>query len=109
VALARAAGERVSHVHLKDVHAPLAERVFAGQLSYSDAVREGLYRPLGAGSVDLAGFAGALEDAGYHGWYVLEQDHMLDAVPPAGTGPIADVRASIAALAAVLEPVRGPR
>jgi inosose dehydratase len=104
VALAREAASRVSHVHLKDVDGPLAARVLAGELSYSDAVREGLYVPLGAGSVDVAEFVAVLERAGYSGWYVLEQDAMLDAEPPADAGPIADVRAGPAFRRAVLAP-----
>lgn len=94
VAIARTAARRISHVHLKDVDAALAARVADGSLAYSRAVRDGLYRPLGAGDVDVAAIAGALEAAGYDGWYVLEQDVMLDAEPPAGGGPLADVRAS---------------
>src|SRR5262249_37094282 len=81
VELARRAADRVSHVHLKDVDGPLAARVLSGELTYSDAVRLGLYVPLGAGSVDVSEFVGVLEQAGYAGWYVLEQDEMLDADP----------------------------
>jgi inosose dehydratase len=104
VELARRAPERVSHVHLKDVDGPLAARVLAGERSYSDAVRDGLYHPLGAGSVDVAGFVAALEGAGYGGWYVLEQDAMLDAEPPADGGPLGDVRASLEFMRSVLQP-----
>jgi inosose dehydratase len=104
VALARAAADRVSHVHLKDVDGALAERVLAGERTYSDAVRDGLYMPLGRGSVDVKGFVSVLEDAGYDGWYVLEQDAMLDADPPAGEGPLGDVRESQAFLQSVLQP-----
>ncbi|SFC37501.1 inosose dehydratase [Nocardioides terrae] len=100
VALAREAGERVRHVHLKDVDAATAERVRAGGLSYHDAVRRGLYRPLGQGDVDIAGIVGALESAGYRGWYVMEQDTVLDGAPE-GEGPLADVRASLEYLRAV--------
>jgi len=102
--LARRAPERVSHVHLKDVDGALAARVLAGERSYSDAVRDGLYLPLGAGSVDVAGFVAALEGAGYGGWYVLEQDAMLDAEPPADGGPLGDVRASLEYMRSVLQP-----
>jgi inosose dehydratase len=95
VELARRAGDRVSLVHLKDVDGPLAARVLSGDLTYSDAVRLGLYVPLGAGSVDVAEFVAVLERAGYSGWYVLEQDAMLDADPGDAVGPVADVRASL--------------
>ena len=36
-----------------------------------------------------------LEDAGYQGWYVMEQDTILDAEPQAGAGPVADVRTGL--------------
>ena len=101
VALAREAGERVRHTHLKDVRADVAERVRGGELGYADGVRHGLYAPLGEGDVDIAAIVEALEGSGYDGWYVLEQDTVLAAEPAAGEGPIADVRASIEFLHAI--------
>ena len=44
----------------------------------------GMYRPLGAGDVDVAAIVTSLENAGYAGWYVLEQDTILDAVADRG-------------------------
>jgi inosose dehydratase len=98
--LARRAAGRIAHVHLKDVDAALAARVRAGELTYTDAVRRGMYRPLGAGDVDVPGIVGALTAAGYTGWYVLEQDTILTAEPPAGRGPVDDVRRCVAFLEA---------
>ena len=97
---ARAAG-RIGHVHLKDVTARLATRVTRGELSYTDAVRAGLYQPLGQGDVDVAGVVSALGQAGYDGWYVLEQDTILTEAPT-GEGPAAEVRQSLEYLRAVL-------
>lgn len=102
LALARDAAERIGHVHLKDVDAALAARVADGSLAYSRAVREGMYRPLGAGDVDVAAIVGLLENSGYRGWYVLEQDVVLDAEPAPGTGPLEDVRASAEHLRSLL-------
>lgn len=104
VALARSATERIRHTHLKDVDAALADRVLAGELTYYDAVRRGLYRPLGAGDVDIAGLVTMLERAGYTGWYVMEQDTVLDG-EPTGEGPIVDVRAGYRYLLEVAEGV----
>jgi len=98
VELAAAHPERIAHVHLKDVDAAAAERVRAGELGYADAVRRGLYRPLGLGALDVAGIVSALEGRGYRGWYVLEQDTALDAEPAPGDGPIRDVLSSLAFL-----------
>jgi len=101
VALTESAAARVRHVHLKDVDRDLAQRVVAGQLPYEQAVRDGLYRPLGDGDVDVRRVLDVLDGAGYDGWYVLEQDIMLDEDP--GSGPAAEVGRSLAYLKGVLE------
>ena len=95
VELARSNAARISHVHLKDVRRELAERVQRKDLSYTDAVRLGLYAPLGSGDIDIASIVRSLEAAGYAGYYVLEQDTILTENPPVGQGPLSDVRTSI--------------
>lgn len=94
VALARAAADRIGHTHLKDVDEAVAARVRAGELTYYQGVRSGLYRPLGHGDVDIAAIVTTLERGGYAGWYVMEQDTVLDTEPP-GEGPLADVRVGL--------------
>ncbi len=91
--LTRQAPERIAHTHLKDVDAALAKRVQAGDLTYTEAVRKGMYKILGQGDVDIAGVIRELESHGYDGWYVLEQDTILDG-EPMGAGPVAAVEAS---------------
>jgi inosose dehydratase len=94
--LARTAADRIAHVHLKDVDVTIAARVRAGERTYTEAVRDGIYRPLGDGDIDIAGIVAALSAAGYDGWYVLEQDTILGAEPLIGEGPIDDVLTSVA-------------
>ncbi|MFC4050497.1 TIM barrel protein [Actinomadura syzygii] len=101
VALAARAAGRVAHVHLKDVDAALADEVQRGEVRYTDAVRTGIYRPLGAGDIDIAAIIGSLEGAGYDGWYVLEQDTVIDHEPAPGAGPAGDVRACVDYLAGI--------
>ena len=67
----------------------------SGSLPLSEAVRRGLFRPLGDGDVDLAGLLGRLLDRGYGGWFVMEQDIALAEEPPQGGGPLGDVRRSL--------------
>ncbi|HEU5156582.1 MAG TPA: sugar phosphate isomerase/epimerase [Streptosporangiaceae bacterium] len=93
--LARRAPGRIAHTHLKDVDADLAGRVRRGELTYTEAVRAGLYRPLGAGAIDIAAIVEILAEAGYDGWYVLEQDTVVEAEPPPRTRPCDAVRAGI--------------
>ncbi|MCZ2525599.1 TIM barrel protein [Streptomyces sp. HB2AG] len=98
VALARRAGRRVAHVHLKDVDAAAAAAVRSGRTGYAEAVAAGMYRPLGDGDVDVPAIVEALEGDGYDGWYVLEQDCVLAGEPAPGEGPVRDVRASVSYL-----------
>ncbi len=94
VTLALEHPDRVVHVHLKDVDLALADEVLAGGRSFGAAVKEGIFRPLGRGDLDIAALVRALERGGYQGWYVLEQDVMLDGTPT-DAGPMADVRTSL--------------
>jgi inosose dehydratase len=103
--LARQAPERIAHIHFKDVDAHLARRVQDGRLTYTQGVREGMYRPLGSGDVDVSAIVGSLRARGYTGWYVLEQDTILTE-EPRGDGPVADVWASAEYLRSVFRRTR---
>lgn len=100
VELAKAVPHRIKHTHLKDVDAALAAKVQSGEMTYTDAVRAGMYTPLGTGDIDIAGIVSVLRDNGFDGWFVLEQDTILDGAP-AGDGPLADVLTSVAYLKSV--------
>jgi inosose dehydratase len=99
--LARQAPERIAHLHLKDVDSTVAAKVQSGQLTYSEAVKHGMYRPLGQGDVDVLAIVGQVRAHGYSGWYTLEQDTILTEEPK-GEGPVADVWTSAEYLRTVL-------
>jgi inosose dehydratase len=99
--LARQAPARIAHLHLKDVDSTVAAKVQSGQLTYSQAVKQGMYRPLGQGDVDVPAIVGHLRAHGYNGWYTLEQDAILNEEPK-NEGPVADVRASAEYLRTIL-------
>lgn len=101
VAIAEKAKGRVAHVHLKDVDEAMAKRVRSGDLAFRQAVIDGIFKPLGEGAVDIAGFVRTLEGDGFDGWYVLEQDCVLDEDPPPGEGPIGDAIKSFEYLASI--------
>ncbi|HLU58495.1 MAG TPA: sugar phosphate isomerase/epimerase [Pseudonocardia sp.] len=102
--LTRQAPHRIAHTHVKDVDLGLARQVQSGRRTYTEAVREGIYRPVGQGDVDFAAIVSHLRAEGYDGWYVLEQDTILTE-EPVGEGPLADVRTSVATLQGLLEGV----
>jgi inosose dehydratase len=100
--LTRQAPHRIAHTHVKDVDLGLARQVQSGRRTYTEAVREGIYRPVGYGDVDFGAIVSHLRADGYEGWYVLEQDTILTEEPH-GEGPLTDVRTSVGALRALLE------
>ena len=87
LALTREVPERVVHVHLKDVDRHMAARVQDGSSTYTAAVAAGMYKPLGQGDVGIAGILAALEGVGYRGYYVMEQDTILDGRAAGRWGP----------------------
>ncbi|GAB2996590.1 TIM barrel protein [Saccharothrix stipae] len=97
VDLARRHPGRIGHVHLKDVRADIAATVRDGDIAYMAAVQRRMYVPLGEGDVDVAALVAFLRDAGYTGWYVLEQDTALGDDSPLDT-PVRDTARSLAHL-----------
>ena len=86
---------RVAHSHLKDVDLSWAKKVQEGDVTYYDAVVQGMYRPLGQGDVDIRAIVRNLLTAGYQGWFVLEQDNVITEEPAADSGPYLDAKASV--------------
>lgn len=104
--VARAVPERIRHAHLKDVRLDLAKQVQEGALTYTEAVAGGMYVPLGAGEAQIGQVVASLVDAGYTGWYVLEQDTILTTEDD-GDAAAGDVAVSLAFLRkAAARPVR---
>lgn len=96
---ARRHGDRVAHVHLKDVDLAVAARLNGGELTLMEAVQAGLFKPLGQGDANIAALVKLLAEQGYDGWSVLEQDTAIVGAEPApGEGPVGDVAASLAFL-----------
>jgi inosose dehydratase len=74
----------------------LAARLARRELDFREAAQMGAFRPLGEGDVDVGGLLDVLEGAGYSGWYVLEQDTVVEDEPTEGDGPVRDVEKSLA-------------
>ena len=97
VEFARKHGERVNHVHLKDVDGRLAAEVRTGRRSLLSATKDGLFTALGRGDARIADVLEGLQGHGYAGWLVLEQDTAITGdEPTVAGGPMRDARESIA-------------
>jgi inosose dehydratase len=67
-------GARVQYVHLKDVDLEVLDRCRREELGFRDALRLGIFTEFGAGGMDFDSFFAALENQGYSGWMIVEQD-----------------------------------
>lgn len=74
VAVARRHGQRVNHIHCKDVRPAILERARAEDWSFLDAVLEGVYTVPGDGAIAFEPVLSALNGAGYRGWLVVEAE-----------------------------------
>ena len=101
VALVGKYADRVDIVHAKDIRKEVTDQLLPGAITWSQGIRAGMFTPIGQGDIDFAAIVGLLDDAGFDGYWVLEQDNMIDEEPPVGGGPIANAKASLDALAAL--------
>ena len=68
-------GERVTHLHLKDVDPDVLGRLRDGSLAgFDQGIANRLFTELGAGILDLDGVLGRLAARSYTGWLMVEQD-----------------------------------
>ncbi|MCR8723532.1 myo-inosose-2 dehydratase [Frigidibacter sp. ROC022] len=74
VALLAAHVARVVHVHCKDVRPAILERARATDMSFMDAVLDGIFTVPGDGGLDYATILKMLADHGYSGWLVVEAE-----------------------------------
>jgi inosose dehydratase len=66
--------QRIWHVHFKDHDPKVAARSRENGWDYFEAVRRGIFCELGKGNVDFPAVLTALNQTGYTGWIVVEQD-----------------------------------
>lgn len=102
VAVAREYAERVKIVHAKDVHAELVSKLLPGEITWSEGIKAGMFAPIGEGDIDFPAIIDALKGVGFDGYFVLEQDIMLDEDPEEGAGPKLNAQKSFEALKALV-------
>lgn len=71
-------GERVRYLHLKDCDPGIRKMAIDERMDYFAATAAGVFCELGKGEVDFPGVIQAMENLGYDGWAVVEQDVLVD-------------------------------
>ena len=67
-------GDRVEHIHLKDVDGEVLARARGETWSFGQALKAYIFPPLGQGIARVPEVVADLLARGYDGWFVLEQD-----------------------------------
>ena len=66
--------DRIWHIHFKDYEPDVGRQVSEKNLDYFQAVEAGVFCKLGKGNVDFKSVVEILNNKGYKGWIVVEQD-----------------------------------
>ncbi len=67
-------GDRIRHVHFKDIRPDVVRQIRDSDGSFLDAVVAGAFTVPGDGSLDFAAVTQALARMDYHGWIVVEAE-----------------------------------
>ena len=67
-------GQRIKHVHLKDIRRDVLHHVKENELSFLDSVKAGVFTVPGDGCIDFNPIFQALSDLHYQGWWVVEAE-----------------------------------
>lgn len=82
VALINEYGQRVKHVHLKDLRQENIDIVRQQQLSFLDGVRLGTFTIPGDGFINFKPIFSALSKQHYQGWFIVEAEQDPKKAPP---------------------------
>lgn len=75
-------GDRIAHIHLKDMRADVMEQVRRNDASFNAGVRAGMFTVPGDGVVDFTPIAHFVRDTDYQGWLVVEAEQDPRKAPP---------------------------
>lgn len=70
-------GNRINHLQVKDARVSVLKEIIAEQAGMRAVWERGAFCELGAGDLDTEGFFNGIQDLGYQGWLIVEQDRIL--------------------------------
>lgn len=80
--------ERIWHIHFKEYHASVAQRMRTKGWDYFEGLANRVFHRPGTGDVDFPALLAAMQSSGYEGWVVVE-----DELPPGDGDPEQSARA----------------
>lgn len=85
-------GDRINHLHVKDVRMEVLRKVITDRAGMEAVWSRGTFCELGTGDVDIEGFLSLVKDRGFSGWLVVEQDRIPGPDQPASDATEAQAR-----------------
>ena len=82
VQMIEAFGERIKHVHFKDIRPAIMQKSFDEGLSFLQSVKLGVFTVPGDGMIDFAPVIQALGRINYKGWIIVEAEQDPALAPP---------------------------
>ena len=73
---------RIRHVRLSDVDLSTADLVAGGELTYSEAVRQNLFKTLGTGDAKIERIVETVKQSDYRGWYAIDEPRYAEGNQP---------------------------
>ncbi|WP_353476589.1 myo-inosose-2 dehydratase (plasmid) [Salipiger sp. H15] len=95
-------GDRIAHIHLKDVRSSAMRQVRDRDASFNEGVRQGMFTVPGDGALDFGPLVRFAAGGDYRGWLIVEAEQDPAIAPPraAVTRAFDHIRAAFAALPA---------
>jgi inosose dehydratase len=75
-------GNRIVHIHLKDVRRKVLDEVQRKDDTFNSAVKEGFFTVPGDGDLDFSDLAKFVRTSGYRGWVIVEAEQDPAKAPP---------------------------
>jgi inosose dehydratase len=82
VELIKKFGNRVKHVHFKDIRKEIMEESIREDMSFLQSVKLGVFTVPGDGMIDFGPILQALNDVDYKGWIIVEAEQDPEKAPP---------------------------
>lgn len=82
VAMLNQFGERIKHVHFKDLRKNIEQEVAEQNLSFLQAVKKGVFTVPGDGYIDFEPVIAGLNELDYKGWIIVEAEQDPSLAPP---------------------------